>query len=272
MEANNLLVQRNEVHHMRSPFNDGGGIAFDGGITNSVMQYNYIHDNEGSGINLSQYNPVRIQFSNNIVRYNISQNDGRKSLSWAGIMVAGPVQNSHVHNNTVYATPSAYWFYGALLVTGQTTGLNIRNNVFITAGGSGGMQQLSIASGQVNMALQNNAYWGSGVRLNLNWGYQTATTLADFRRISGQETLNGAPVGVETDPLLTAPGTGPSFNDPGMVTTLTAYKPLPGSPLINKGFSIAALGVDPGTGDFVGAPIPEGGAFDIGAIEVPSAQ
>lgn len=270
MESNNLVVQSNEVHHTRSSGSDGGGIAFDGGVTNSVMQYNYIHDNDGSGITLAQYYPVRVNFSNNTVRYNISQNDGRKSISWAGIVIAGPAQNTQIYNNTIYGVENTIGIYGALLITGQTTNLNIRNNVFITAGGTGGMQQASVAGGQVSMALQNNAYWGSGSRLNLNWNSQNATTLADFRRISGQETFNGVPVGIETDPQLTAPGTGPSFNNTSLLSTLANYTPLLGSPLVNQGFNLSIFGVNPGVRDFIGTVTPQQAAFDIGAVEATS--
>ena len=83
----NVVIQDNEVHHTRTSGGDGGGIDLDGGMTNSIVQYNYIHDNDGSGISLAQYSEVRNVFSNNIVRYNISQNDGRRSISWGWIIV-----------------------------------------------------------------------------------------------------------------------------------------------------------------------------------------
>ncbi len=267
MESNNIVVQKNEVHHIHTSGSDGGGIDFDGGVTNSVIQYNYIHDNDGSGINLGQNTPVRIQFSNNTVRYNISQNDGRKSISWAGIIMAGPTRNSQIYNNTIYATVNALGIYAALGISGSTTNIDIRNNVFMTAGGTGGMQQISIAAGQVNMVLQGNAYWGSGLPLNLTLNNKTSTTLAAFRQASGQETLNGAPTGVGTDPQLTAPGTGPILNNPSLLFTLSAYTPLPGSPLINQGVNLSALGINPGTTDFLGTLLPPGGPFFIGAVQ-----
>ena len=47
-------------------------------MTNSVMQYNYSHDNDGAGYGLYQ-GSTSAPWSNNVVRYNISQNDGRKN-------------------------------------------------------------------------------------------------------------------------------------------------------------------------------------------------
>ncbi|MBV8731555.1 MAG: right-handed parallel beta-helix repeat-containing protein [Acidobacteriia bacterium] len=271
MESNNIVVQANEVHHMHTSSGDGGGIDFDGGVTNSIIQYNYTHENDGSGINLAQYTPVRVMFSGNTVRYNVSQNDGRKSMSWAGIVMAGNMQNSNIYNNTFYGTAGAFGIYSALLITGQTTNFGIRNNVFITAG-TGVTQQATINGGQVNMALQGNAYWGSGMPLNLTWNGNNSTILAQFRQSSGQETLSGMPTGVGSNPQLTAPGTGPTFNNTSLLSTLTAYTPLPGSPLINTGLTLSSFGVNPGTHDFLGTAIPQGGAFNIGAIEAISSK
>jgi PA14 domain/Right handed beta helix region len=272
MESNNIVVQNNEVHHMHTSGSDGGGIDFDAGVTNSVMQYNYIHDNDGSGINLAQSSPVRVQFSNNTVRYNISQNDGRKSISWGGIMMAGPTQTSQIYNNTIFGIVNSLGIYSALGISGQTTNIDIRNNVFMTAGGTGGMQQISVAGGQVNMAVQGNAYWGSGLPLNLTWNNTTSTTLAAFRQVSGQETLKGLPTGVGTNPQLTAPGTGPAFDNPSLLSTLTAYTPLPGSALIIQGLNLSTLGINPGTTDFLGTVLPQGGASFIGAVEALSSN
>jgi PA14 domain/Right handed beta helix region len=272
MESNNIVVQNNEVHHIHTSGSDGGGIDFDGGVTNSVIQYNYIHDNDGSGINLAQFSPVRVQFSNNTVRYNISQNDGRKSISWAGIIMAGATQNLQIYNNTIYGAVNTIGEYAALGITGKTTNIDIWNNVFMTTGGTGGMRQISIVGGQVNMVVQGNAYWGSGLPLNLNWNNTTSTTLAAFRPASGQETLNGVPTGVGTNPQLTTPGTGPIFNNPSLLSTLTAYTPLPGSPLINQGLNLFTLGINGGTTDFLGTVLPQGGTSFIGAVEATSTQ
>jgi hypothetical protein len=122
------------------------------------------------------------------------------------------------------------------------------------------------------MALRGNAYWGSGLPLNLVWNNTTSTTLAAFRQASGQEALNGAPTGVGTNPQLTAPGSGPTLNNPSLLSTLTAYTPLPGSPLINQGVNLVTLGLNPGTTDFLGTVLPPGGASFIGAVEAPSSQ
>jgi hypothetical protein len=78
-DANNVVIQFNESYGNKTGTIDGGGFDLDGGVTNSIMQYNYSHDNAGAGYLLAQFGTARA-FGNNIVRYNISQNDSRKGI------------------------------------------------------------------------------------------------------------------------------------------------------------------------------------------------
>ena len=73
-DANNALIQNNESHHNRTGSTaDGGGFDFDGGVTNSVMQYNYSHDNAGPGYGVYQFRGEAL--NGFTVRYNVSAND-----------------------------------------------------------------------------------------------------------------------------------------------------------------------------------------------------
>src|SRR6185369_3699922 len=72
--SNNITIQYNESYQNHTRANDGNGFDLDGGVTNSRMQYNYSHDNDGGGYLLYQFTGARA-FGSNICRYNISQND-----------------------------------------------------------------------------------------------------------------------------------------------------------------------------------------------------
>ncbi|MFI5161659.1 MAG: right-handed parallel beta-helix repeat-containing protein [Sphingobacteriales bacterium] len=65
---------------------DGGGFDLDGGVTNSVVQYNVSYSNWGSGYCIFQYWGAS-PWHDNIFRYNISENDGTVSDSQAGLYV-----------------------------------------------------------------------------------------------------------------------------------------------------------------------------------------
>ena len=106
----NGVIQHCESHHNRAGLlTDGGGFDIDGGSSNCIMQYNYSHDNEGAGFLLAEYG-ADLPFTNNTVRFNISENDARKN-SYGGVTVWGVdslhrVNDCYVYNNTIYLTDS----------------------------------------------------------------------------------------------------------------------------------------------------------------------
>lgn len=83
---------------------DGGGFDFDGGVSNSVIQYCISYDNEGAGYGLFEFGASK-PWENNIVRYNISLNDGiinEGSLAIWKDERSGTMRNCEIHNNTFF--------------------------------------------------------------------------------------------------------------------------------------------------------------------------
>ena len=109
-DANRVVIQFNESHHNRTGSSkDGGGFDLDGGVTNSVVQHNYSHDNDGAGYLLAQFEGAR-PFYGNVIRNNLSVNDGRKN-SYGGIHLwstgaNGGITDTKFYGNTVYMTKS----------------------------------------------------------------------------------------------------------------------------------------------------------------------
>ena len=101
-DANGVLIQFNESHHNRTGSSkDGGGFDLDGGVTNSTVQYNYSHDNDGAGYLLAQFEGAR-PFYGNLLRYNLSVNDGRKN-SYGGIHLWSTGANGGITDTTFFA-------------------------------------------------------------------------------------------------------------------------------------------------------------------------
>jgi hypothetical protein len=100
-QANNVIIQFCESYNNQSNGGDGGGFDLDGGVTNSFMQYNYSHGNKGAGFGIYQY-ATPLPFSNNVVRYNISQNDIGGGITLWGQDASSVVTNTAIYNNTVY--------------------------------------------------------------------------------------------------------------------------------------------------------------------------
>lgn len=82
-DSTGIVIQYNEAYRNRTGSSgDGNGFGLDQNVSHSILQYNYSHENDGAGLLICQQGNAPTQ-TNNVVRYNISQNDGRKS-GWGG--------------------------------------------------------------------------------------------------------------------------------------------------------------------------------------------
>jgi hypothetical protein len=265
-DSNNISLEFNESHHNRTGSqSDGGGFDFDGGTTNSIMQYNYSHDNDGAGLLLAQFPGAR-PHRGNVIRYNVSQNDGRLHGNggvhvWNG---GSGISDADIHNNTVYITPGSR-NNAALLLGSSTTNLRIRNNIFTAAGGS---LAFWAEPGQYGLQLQGNCYWAYGGPLMMGNESGFFYDLPSMRAASGLERLNGSDTGFAVDPRLVAPGGGGTLDNANWLGLLTAYRLQPGSPLIDGGLNLPGwFGTYPGVYDYFGTPSLQGSMYDVGAAE-----
>lgn len=276
-DSNDVVIQYNEAYGNGTDSTaDGGGFDLDGGTTNSVLQYNYSHDNAGPGFLLAQYGGAPRPFANNVVRYNISQNDVRQNRYgaihfWTASSEAAdnPVRDVEVYGNTIFisasttgGSPSALAFHSGGT---RTVDVRIHNNLFVT---TDGVPLANIASGQEGLLVQNNAYWSSGGDFRIVTSGATYTDLSSWRAATGHERRDGVATGVHADPRLMDAGGGSVIGDADRLTTLTAYQLDPASPLIDAGLDLGvSLGLPSSVTDFYGHAVPQGGAFDIGAHE-----
>lgn len=255
-DSKNLIFQYNEAHHNGTGTGtpDGDGFDLDGGAVNCTMQYNYSHDNYGTGFLLWEYGNTRIKNSGNILRYNISQNDNTNNNNsvYGGISVGPNCNNNLFYNNTIWSVKGS-----SVFVTGGT-GNKFYNNIFATQGTAN-----CIVSSSGSFFLSNNYYNPSGFRVK--YAGSTYTTLANFRNTINEK-RSGLLYGYNLNPQLSNPGNGGNINS-GYPNVLTNYMPLAGSPMINTAFNLTTLGLNVGTKDFRKGSIPFGGAYDIGACE-----
>jgi len=265
-DCNAVTIQYSESYdNQTNSTADGGGFDLDGGDTNCVLQYNYSHDNAGAGFGLYQFSGAR-PYNNNAVRYNISENDGRKN-GYGAITAWGynstSLQNTEVYNNTVYVSPSGNGKPMAVYVESGTTNLHFFNNIFQV---SGGLQLAYIKGTQTGLLFQGNDYWSSGGVFSLKQFTKTYASLAAWQKGTGEEMLSGKAVGYNVNPLLNNRGGGGTIGDADNLDMLTAYELASGSPMINAGLSLNQSGINPGTTDFFGNPIPGNtGQFNVGA-------
>ncbi|MFD2067143.1 PA14 domain-containing protein [Pontibacter silvestris] len=267
--SNNLVIQHNESHHnYTGTTKDGGGFDLDGGCTNSIMQYNYSHDNDGAGYLLAQYSGAPAM-KNIIVRYNISENDGRKN-DYAGIQLwstgsNGGIQNAEIYNNTVFVSPSKNGSPKAIYVqSGGISNATVRNNIFQT---TGDLQVVRVQS-NADIRFEGNNYWAEKGNVEIYWTGRTYTNLEDWRKTTNQEEVNGISTGLMADPEFESYNAGITLSDPAKLKTLKSYKLKATSNLVAKGLDLKAkFKTDIGEIDFWGNSLNQLKEVSIGAFQ-----
>lgn len=134
-EADSVVIQKCIAYKNKTSDGggDGGGFDLDGGVTNSVIQYCLSYGNYGSGIGLFQY-AWASNWYNNIIRNNISENDGAVTSTAAGIMIwnssddARQLAGCLIENNIIYNDKKPAIIYDPESKHGQFI---FRNNVFV---------------------------------------------------------------------------------------------------------------------------------------------
>ena len=102
-----VLVQYNDSHDNHDHVGgDGDGFAFDEHTTDSIMQYNFSHDNDGVGYLLGSSVADGVN-AHNVLRYNVSENDCRYWNYGAILLEKSLITDIDIYNNTVYVSPNA---------------------------------------------------------------------------------------------------------------------------------------------------------------------
>lgn len=264
------VIQFCVSHSNKSNTIDGGGFDLDGGCVDCIIQYCYSQGNEGNGYLLYVFNDATVpNNSGNIIRYNISENDGSVGPTTHGGIVLGCAKNADqsgnlIYGNTVYssvASSNAVLFMSATYNNRFVNG-RLANNIFFVSGASA---RLIATAGTVtppaSFAIERNLYWTPNT-FAFKWGATSYTSIAAWKTASSKEQL-GTPVGA--NPLLVGSlPVGPLASID--LVALAAYQTQAGSPARNAGTNLTSLyGINPPQ-DLFGGTVPVGG-FDIGCYE-----
>lgn len=157
-DSTRVIIQRNESFANRTAgFHDGGGFALDGGVTDSVLQYNYSHDNDGAGYGLFQY-PGAPPWSKNTVQFNLSIDDGRKN-SYGGIHVwngGSGLSHADITENLIIMRLSSAGNPSALSFDAITDRFSVHGNLFMMFGGT---NVVTATSEQRRLSFAGNRCW-----------------------------------------------------------------------------------------------------------------
>ncbi len=263
-----VVIQHCESFGNKTGCSDGGGFDIDGGSEDCVLQYNYSHDNDGPGLMVYTYPYASHPDRGSIVRFNISENDARRGVRYAGLWVrsdGGEISGLEIYNNTIVIGP---WTEHAALIDARRIDARLRNNIFMARSPA---LPLRVANPGKHVQFENNLYWSEDGPTEVAWGRRTYSSLNQWRAHTGQESLSGAPTGLFADPVLSLHPPGERA-EPRELQDLRAFRPLPGSPALAGGLDLGQkFGLETGTRDFLGL-LPPSGPFPLGAIGTPALE
>lgn len=192
-EADSVIIQHCISYKNRTSPGaaDGGGFDFDGGVTNSVIQYCLAYENEGSAFGLFQYAGAS-NWYNNTIRYCISENDGNVSAAHAGVFVwnnsddSTQLKNCYFYNNTIYNSKGAAISYE---LQSLNNNFYFYNNIFIAKD--------SLITGRETGGIFMGNNWYS---LNGKFIMGNNKTLKKWMVTAGKEVYKGKPTGYNINP------------------------------------------------------------------------
>lgn len=187
--TDNVVVEYNEAWANREgrSGDDGAGLDADRATTNSVIQYNYLHDNANYGVSIISGGAE----SSAIIRYNIMRNNGRIYPKAPDIMISRPyptggVGDVSIVNNTLIRDDAKDGFGGQAIRQQakilENANLYSANNLIVRAGNS---TALSV-QGQT-MTADYNVYAHTGGSTTWWWDGNLYSDLESFQANTGQE-------------------------------------------------------------------------------------
>ena len=276
-DSSRVVIQHNEAHHNHTggPA-DGGGFGFDQNVSDSILQYNYSHDNDGAGY-LPAHTPDNDSFRRNVVRFNISENDGRRN-GYAGIDLWGRVSESQIYHNTVFVrtsssgTPKALRIFNDGIPDRNVRDVLVANNLLVT---SGRVPVVEMSKNQLlggrNPRFQGNNYFSATRDFSISWAGRRFANLEAWRKSTGQEIRDGVAIGLSVDPKLVNPGKGGFLPDPIRPVELMAYRLMQSSPMRNAALNLQTLfGIDRGATDYFGTDLLSADGLNIGTDQSPA--
>jgi hypothetical protein len=249
-------VQYNESYANQSWGGDGGDFDIDYYNDDNVVQYNYGHDSAGYCV--AFFGAGGRASHNNIFRYNVCSNNGRRSdLSKQGEVFVytwdqGSLDGVQIYNNTFYWNPASNasaFSAGDATYSGSAPRFFKNNIIYATVPG---MIHTTSA-----IVLDNNIYWTTSSS-PANWQVGAAT-FSSFRayQAGAKQDIHS----YSTDPMVNSP----DYHAAGK--PVFAFHLLPGSPAKSTGGNVCSgiNGCSMGTQDFWGHLVPAGSGYNIGA-------
>lgn len=152
-----VIIEHCESFNNHSCLRDGGGFDLDGGCEDSVMRWNFSHQNHGPGFLVYNYSGAAYQNRGCRVMENISMDDGERGSGYAGIQVGSEsgcqILSLQISRNTIIAPEGSV---AALRISGHGIDATIQSNLVIAP--PHGIL-VSLSGYNHRLAFVRNRYW-----------------------------------------------------------------------------------------------------------------
>lgn len=192
-DSNDIVIKDNVSHdNHTSNGADGDGFDLDGGVTNSILENNVAYNNDGAGYLLCQFYAAG-PWSNNIVRDNVSTNDGRKN-NYSSLQVFAPwgmdLNSAQVYDNKFEMSPNAgestsvVWLY---MTQGTVENFKFHDNEFISNKGVPLVTTVNSTTQVTGFTFTDNKYKAKQGAFLINWNGTTYNSINAWHTATGQE-------------------------------------------------------------------------------------
>src|SRR5262249_22176856 len=150
-----------------------------------------------AGYMVFDFGAAPFRLTGNVVRFNISENDGRKN-GYGGIHVDSrgeAIEGLLIYHNTIGARATAAKECPPALFLKQSKNARIHNNLFITQG----VPLADLGSDQPGLCVQGNHYWAVDGKFLVRHAAAEYRSLADWREQANVEHWDGKEVGSTGD-------------------------------------------------------------------------
>ena len=248
--STNALVSQNEIEGTTSTM-VANGISLERQVTNSIVEKNFLHDMDHSGVGVQSYGAVTRMTQGNQIRFNVIANAGGGQYGsiqfWSD---NGMVDTNYIYNNTV-VTP----FGKPSVEVSFSKNTFLFNNLFVHRGGGAAITAYGNVSGST---LRYNSYFEPDGTAEYYWIDASYTNIGSLAAGKGLEKndVGTTIVGKEMDPLLVGPLSWSTALSNTAFSSLTQFMLQPSSPLRGAGNNLTTrFGFSMGSTDFFGNAI-----------------
>jgi hypothetical protein len=192
-DSDHIVIEHNESYGNLTIGDDGDGFDLDGGVSHSLVQYNYSHDNAGVGLLICAcVGGGSYRQSDNVIRDNVSVNDGSSGQP-SGVYIGGgqPFDHMQVVGNRVFSRRGRGPLVAIDGAGSHFAHVHLRNNLFAVGAGKA---LLSVDARRArDLTFKGNAWRSSGGKFRVYWNGKRFLTLAAWRAATGQEAGGGQP-------------------------------------------------------------------------------